>query len=69
MPKPKPDNANSALTYDSALAELQQIVRDIERDEAGIDQLSDQVKRASELIALCRQKLRQAEIEIEKMLV
>lgn len=55
------------ITYDNALAELQQIVRQLEDDESGIDQLSEQVRRATELISFCRNKLRQAEIDIEKI--
>jgi exodeoxyribonuclease VII small subunit len=60
---PAPDTHPS---YDAALAELQEIVRNLESDSSGIDQLAEQVKRASELLAFCRAKLRQTETEIEK---
>jgi exodeoxyribonuclease VII small subunit len=45
------------LTYIEAFEELQQIVNDIEEGETGIDQLSEKVKRAAELIKICKNKL------------
>ncbi len=70
MPKAKNTSDTAAPdtqpSYDAALAELQEIVRNLESDDSGIDQLAEQVKRASELLAFCRAKLRQTETEIEK---
>ena len=49
------------LTYDQALAELQQIVNDLQEDNTGIDQLEEKAERAAELIRFCREKLRRTE--------
>ena len=56
------------LKYEAALAELQSIVRKIENDELNIDQMSEQLKRAQELIKLCKDKLSKTDEEIKKIL-
>lgn len=56
------------LTYTEAFDELQQIVRDIEEGEIGVDQLSAKVKRASELIRICKNKLTSTEGDVNKIL-
>ena len=39
--------------YEEAYAELQTIVRKMENDELDIDQMTEQLKRAQQLIKLC----------------
>ena len=56
------------LKYEAAFAELQAIVRKMENDELDIDQLSEQLKRAQELIKLCKDKLTKTDEEIKKIL-
>jgi exodeoxyribonuclease VII small subunit len=56
------------LKYEAALAELQSIVRKMENDELDIDQMSEQLKRAQELIKLCKDKLSKTDEEIKKIL-
>lgn len=55
-------------TYSDAFAELQQIVSDIEDGEISVDELSEKVKRASELIAVCKKKLTSTEEDVDKIL-
>ncbi|NVK65895.1 MAG: exodeoxyribonuclease VII small subunit [Flavobacteriales bacterium] len=55
-------------TYSDAFAELQQIVADIEDGEISVDELSEKVKRASELIAICKQKLTSTEEDVNQIL-
>lgn len=45
------------ISYTEAFSELQQIVRDMESAEIGIDELDVKVKRASLLLKICRDKL------------
>ncbi len=59
---------NKALTYDQAFEELQQLISDIELGEISVDILSTKVKRASELIIFCKQKLTTTEDEVQKIL-
>ena len=54
--------------YEAAFAELQTIVRKMENDELDIDQMSEQLKRAQELIKLCKDKLTKTDEEIKKIL-
>ena len=56
------------LKYEAAMAELQAIVSKMENDELDIDQLSEQLKRAQELIKLCKDKLTKTDEEIKKIL-
>ena len=52
------------MSYDKNLKELEEIVKKIESGELSIDQLTKNVKRATELVALCRNRLTQIEEEI-----
>ena len=56
------------IKYEAAFAELQSIVKKMENDELDIDQLSEQLKRAQELIKLCKDKLTKTDEEIKKIL-
>lgn len=56
------------LTYTSAKKELEAIVLSIESGELDVDLLTDKVKRASELIAFCKEKLTKTEKELQKIL-
>lgn len=55
------------LTYESAFAELQQIIRDLQDEAVGIDELSAKIARATELVRFCRERLRATEEEIGKL--
>lgn len=54
--------------YEKAMAELQSIVTKMENDELDVDQLSEQLKRAQELIKFCKDKLTKTDEEIKKIL-
>lgn len=49
------------ITYTEAFSELQAIVTEIENEEIGIDLLESRIKRASELLKICRDKLYKTE--------
>ncbi|MEY4603986.1 MAG: exodeoxyribonuclease small subunit [Bacteroidota bacterium] len=55
-------------TYTAAFEELQQIVRDMEDGEITVDELAVKVKRAAELIKLCKQKLVSTEEDVNQIL-
>jgi len=57
--------ANKKKGFDQAYEELQEIVASLQDDETGIDSLSSKMKRAKELVELCRDKLREVEEDIE----
>jgi len=56
----------SQLTFDSAYAELEKIVRLIESENVPLDELAAKVKQAKELIRFCEEKLRGIEQELKK---
>ena len=49
------------LNYESAYAELQRLLHDLQEETVGIDELAAKVARAKELIQFCRERLRQTE--------
>jgi len=55
------------MTYEKAYKELEQITTEIENESITVDVLADKVRRASELVEFCREKLRSAELEIHKI--
>jgi len=56
------------IKYTDAFDELQQIVLDIEDGEISVDELSVKVKRASELIKICKKKLSSTEEDVNLIL-
>lgn len=48
--------------------ELEEIVHKLETDELNIDDISEKLKRAQQLIKLCTDKLTKTEVEIKKIL-
>ncbi|MEY3236678.1 MAG: exodeoxyribonuclease small subunit [Bacteroidota bacterium] len=56
------------IKYTEAFEELQQIVSDMEDGEITVDELSIKVKRASELIKICKNKLTATEEDVNQIL-
>ena len=52
------------VTYTQAIEEIEQILEKFNNSQMNVDELGKQVKRAAELIKLCKAKLRQAEAEV-----
>lgn len=59
---------NKEISYSDAFAELQQLVKDMEDGEITVDDLSLKVKRASELIKICKNKLSTTEEDVNQIL-
>ena len=59
---------NDKPTYAQAFEELQQIVSEIEDGQISVDELSEKVKRAAELIAICKTKLSTTEEDVNRIL-
>lgn len=56
------------INYTDAFEELQNIVSEIEDGEISVDELSIKVKRASELIKICKNKLTSTEENVNQIL-
>lgn len=59
---------NGEINYTEAFRELQTIVAEIEDGQITVDELSEKVKRASQLIRICREKLSSTEEEVSRIL-
>lgn len=59
---------NDTTNYTDAYEELQRIVSEIENGEISVDELSEKVKRATQLIRICKLKLTTTEEDVNKIL-
>jgi exodeoxyribonuclease VII small subunit len=55
------------FSFNDAVKEIERILHNIEGGKLDVDKLSDEVKRASELIRQCQKKLRSTEDEINSI--
>ncbi len=60
--------AKQEIKYEEAVRQLETIVDKLESNELGIDQLSTELKKAQQLIKLCKDKLTKTDEEIRKLL-
>ena len=60
-------SGDQPASYAAAVAELDEILTAIERDEVDVDVLSQKVARAVTLVQFCRERLAAAEIEVERV--
>ena len=56
------------MKYEEALQQLETIVRKMDAGEYDIDELSEQLKTAQQLIKTCKDKLTKTDAEIKKIL-
>ncbi len=56
------------LRYSDAISEIEEIVAQIESNELDIDELTEKIKRVSELLKFCKAKLRSTEVEVQKIM-
>ncbi len=54
--------------YEEAMADLDRILAELEGEGGDLDKLAERVKRASQLVQHCREKIQAAEMEVEKVL-
>lgn len=59
---------NTQPTYDEALAELQQLLEQLQAGQQNLDEMYRRVERAAFLIRLCRERLRHTEDRVNELL-
>ncbi|MBR2102164.1 MAG: exodeoxyribonuclease VII small subunit [Prevotella sp.] len=59
---------DTTINYAKAVEELEGIVEKMENDDLDIDQMGLQLKRAQELIKLCKDRLTKTDEEIRRIL-
>jgi exodeoxyribonuclease VII small subunit len=55
------------LRFGEAMAELEAILRRVEEEEIDIDSLAEELRRAAELLEVCRSKIKKAELEVTQI--
>ncbi len=58
---------DEAIGYAHAMSELDEILSELERDDLDVDVLAERVKRASELIKLCRGRIARAQEDVDRI--
>ena len=61
---PDADAPDGAIGYAAALAELESILAEIEDDTVDVDVLAARVRRAAELLRVCRDRITAARDEV-----
>ena len=56
------------IKYETAIEELEEIVRKMENGQLDIDSLTEELKKAKTLIKACKDKLTKTDEEIKKIL-
>lgn len=60
--------AKKEITYTEAMTEIERILSHFRNEEMDVDSLAAEVRRATQLIALCKERLCKAETEVKKIL-
>lgn len=55
------------LKFGEALEELEAILRRVESEEIDIDSLAEELRRAAQLLEVCRGKIQRAEVEVTQI--
>ncbi len=63
----EPASSAPALSFREAMDELEAILERIEGEEIDIDRLAEELRRAAQLLDLCRGKIRKAEVEVTQI--
>ncbi len=59
--------AAESPSFSVAMEELESILERIDSDGIDIDQLATELRRATELLEVCRGKIRKAEVEVNQI--
>jgi exodeoxyribonuclease VII small subunit len=59
--------AGTEPSFREAMDELEGILERIEGEEIDIDRLAEELRRAAQLLDLCRGKIRRAEVEVTQI--
>jgi exodeoxyribonuclease VII small subunit len=62
MPRKKDE---STPGYEDAVTELEEILSELSDDDIDVDHLAERVKRATELVKICRDRIAAARLEVK----
>ena len=61
-------NNKKTISYNEAMAEVEEILEKIENEELDVDDLAEKVKRVSVLLKICKDKLLKTNEHVEQTL-
>ncbi|MEM8996595.1 MAG: exodeoxyribonuclease VII small subunit [Acidobacteriota bacterium] len=61
------DSPDTEVSFSDAMQELEAILQRIDNDSVDVDRLARELRRATELLELCRGKIRKAELEVTQI--
>ena len=64
MPRKKDDEV---VGYEDAITELEDILDVLSDDDINVDELAERVKRATELVKVCRERIAAAKLEVKEI--
>jgi exodeoxyribonuclease VII small subunit len=67
MTEATPPSAATAVGYAAAMSEIESILGELESSSVDVDHLAERVRRASALIALCRDRIQHARLQIDQV--
>ena len=62
MPRKKDDQE---IGYEDAVTELEEILNELSDNDIDVDHLAERVKRATELVKVCRDRIASARLEVK----
>jgi len=63
----KKKESTEEIRFGEAIEELESILNRVEAEEIDIDDLAEELKKAAELLEVCRGKIRKAELEVTQI--
>lgn len=64
---PASGNTGGGPGYAAAMTELEQILEELESEDPDVDVLADRVERAAALIEVCRRRIANASVQVERV--
>jgi len=58
-------NHDAETGYEEAVSELEEILAELSDDDIDVDHLAERVKRATELVKICRDRIAAARLEVK----
>ena len=63
---PRKSNTDE-IGYEAAVTELEEILEELSGDDIDVDHLAERVKRATELVKVCRDRIAAARLEVKEI--
>lgn len=59
--------SDEEIGYEAAVTELEEILAELSDDDVDVDHLAERVKRATELVKICRDRIAAARMEVKEI--